>query len=127
MGEPLVVSALKTKRAELAGDIELTARRLQELRATLRRCQRDKGTRGVRARGWGAMALMGNYVMIADGAYFGGLPPGNVAGVAAFSMLDFRTFTSTQAVLAPFDIEVLGPTYVSVNRDSGLETLIFSR
>jgi len=52
MGEPLVVSALKTKRAELAGDIELTARRLQELRATLRRCQRDKGTRGVRARGW---------------------------------------------------------------------------
>ena len=36
MAEPLVVSALKKKRAELAGDIELTARKLQELRATLR-------------------------------------------------------------------------------------------
>ena len=35
MAEPLVVSALKTKRAELAGEIELTARKLQQLRAAL--------------------------------------------------------------------------------------------
>lgn len=36
MAEPHVVSALKAKRAELAGEIELATRRLQGLRAALR-------------------------------------------------------------------------------------------
>src|SRR5919106_3144322 len=35
MAEPHVVSALKAKRAELAGEIELTTRKLQGLRAAL--------------------------------------------------------------------------------------------
>jgi hypothetical protein len=35
MAEPHVVSALKAKRAELAGEIELTTRQLQRLRAAL--------------------------------------------------------------------------------------------
>ena len=36
MAEPIVVHALRAKRAEIAGEIELTARKLQDLRATLR-------------------------------------------------------------------------------------------
>jgi hypothetical protein len=35
MAEPHVVSALKAKRAELAGEIELTTQQLQQLRAAL--------------------------------------------------------------------------------------------
>ena len=35
MTEPHVVSALKAKRAELAGEIELTTRQLQALRTAL--------------------------------------------------------------------------------------------
>jgi hypothetical protein len=36
MAEPHVVSVLKAKRAEIAGEIELIARKLQELRGVLR-------------------------------------------------------------------------------------------
>ena len=36
MVEPHVVSALRDKRAELAGEVEITTRKLQALRAALR-------------------------------------------------------------------------------------------
>lgn len=36
MADPHVVTALRTKRAELAGEIEITTRRLQDLRVALR-------------------------------------------------------------------------------------------
>ena len=71
-----------------------------------------------RTRAFGALA--------ADGCVPTGAVTGAAAGVVDVSS-DLTVLTSWQAVLAPFDLFVLGPVLVSVNRDAGVETLILSR
>lgn len=80
-----------------------------------------------KARAGGAIAPAGAGLIIADGFYTAPAPPGSVAGVFAVQTSTLNVRTSTQAVLAPYGIAAVGPVVFTVNRDSGLESLLLSR
>jgi hypothetical protein len=85
------------------------------------------GTVLTRTRGFGAIAPMAATVLSSDGFTPSGTSPGGVAGVSAVRVSNLGITTSSQAILAPFGITVLGPTVISVNRDSGMEMIQLSR
>jgi hypothetical protein len=65
--------------------------------------------------------------MVSDGFFAsGGGAVGDVAGVINVGA-NLAILSSSQAVLSSFDHAVVGPVFIGVNRDSGLETLILSR
>lgn len=80
-----------------------------------------------RTRGFGAIAPMAATVLSADGFTPSGTSPGGVAGVSAVRVSNLGITTSSQAILSPFGVTVLGPTVISVNRDSGMEMIQLSR